>query len=71
MSLYPDESNLIQTLKGTYKDGVVWLTIPALETAVGPLGLPDYIAHQSGIIQNPQLSRLAEKKIEFDSLPNC
>ena len=66
-----DELNLIQTLEETYRDGVVWLTIPALETAVGPLGLPDYIAHQLGTIQNPQLSVLAEKKRVFESLPNC
>ena len=66
-----DELHLIQTLKGTYKNGVVWLTIPALESAVGPLDLPEYIAHQLGNIQHAQLSAVANKRIEFGSLPAC
>ena len=66
-----DDRRLVQQVRNEYKDGLVWLTIPALRQSVGPLCLPNYIAHQTGIKLHPQLSEISSKWIDFSRLPPC
>ena len=48
-----DDPTVLEKLKEVYDDGVVWLCLPALETAIGPLEFPNYIAHQIGKGETP------------------
>ena len=66
-----DDPILMEKLDEVYDDGVVWLTLPALETAIGPLEFPNYIAHKIGEQGLPILTELEEKRVDFDSLPPC
>ena len=43
-----DDPMLLEKLDEVYDDGVVWLSLPVLETSIGPLEFPSYIAHQIG-----------------------
>ena len=66
-----DDPTLMKKLDEVYDEGVVWLTLPALQTAIGPLEFPNYIAHMIGIQGLPILTDLEEKRVDFDSLPPC
>lgn len=66
-----DDPILLGKLPEVYNDGVVWLCLPALETAIGPLEFPNYIAHQIGERRLAMLTELEEKRVAFDSLPPC
>lgn len=66
-----DDPVLLTKLNKMYDDGVVWLALPALEIAVGPLALPSYIAHMIGEQAVPELTALEGKRVDFDSLPPC
>ena len=66
-----DDESLVGKIDDVYDDGVVWITVPALETAFGPLELPNYIAHKLGNIHLSELTELEEKRVDFDSLPPC
>ena len=66
-----DDPILMEKLDEEYDNGVVWVTLPALETAIGPLEFPNYIAHQIGEKGLPMLTELQEKRVAFDSLPPC
>ena len=66
-----DDQSLVEKLDDVYDDGVVWVTVPALETALGPLEFPYYIAHKLENIHLPKLTELEEKRVDFDSLPPC
>ena len=66
-----DDPSLLEKLDEVYDDGVVWLSLPALETAIGPLEFPTYIAHQTGKRGLSTLTDLEEKRVAFDSLPPC
>jgi hypothetical protein len=45
-----DEPALVNGLGSMYSIGQVWLTVPTLGEAVGPISLPDYIAHQQRVM---------------------
>ena len=66
-----DDPILMEKLDEVYDEGVVWLTLPALETAIGPLEFSNYIAHKIGMQGLPILTELEEKRVDFDSLPPC
>ena len=66
-----DDQSLVEKLDDVYDDGVVWVTVPALETALGPLEFPNYIAHKLENMHLPELTELEEKRVDFDSLPPC
>ena len=66
-----DEKTQINELGNMYDDGVVWITVPALETALGPMEFPKYIAHKTETMCLPELTELEEKRVAFDSLPPC
>lgn len=66
-----DDANLIASLPANHKDGLIWMTVPTLGKAVGPLPLPDYIAHLTRAIPNPELSAIENAKIDPAKLPAC
>lgn len=43
--LISDETTLVDTLDPSYRNGVIWITVPAADEAVGPNALPQYLAH--------------------------
>jgi hypothetical protein len=54
-----------------YQDGSVWVTIPSLGEAVGPIPLPAYLAHQTNASLLTELATLAGKRIDPATLPPC
>ena len=66
-----DDPGLISALDGGYHDGVVWITVPAAKEAVGPISLPEYLAHQTHTRAHPNLNALAEKRGDPTKLPPC
>lgn len=69
--LVSDDRALVATLGATYDEGVVWITVPPAEEAVGPIPLPDYLAHQTSTISLPALARLGAKRGDAATLPPC
>jgi hypothetical protein len=66
-----DDSALVATLGSEYDDGLVWVTIPPLSKAAGPISLQEYIAHLTGNRSHPDLSALAAPRIDPATLPAC
>jgi hypothetical protein len=66
-----DQPKLVGGLDPAYRDGSVWVTIPSLGEAVGPIPLPDYLAHQTRVSSHPELTMLASKRIDPATLPPC
>jgi hypothetical protein len=69
--LVSEDARLIGRLGKAQGDGQIWLTIPALGEAVGPVSLPEYLAHQTNSRSFPALAALAAKRIDPASLPPC
>lgn len=66
-----DEPALVGRLDAAYRDGKVWLTIPGLGEAVGPISLNAYLAHQLDELRMPKLQALADKRRNASLLPPC
>ena len=69
--LVSEEPDLVNGLDSTYNNGQVWLTVPPLGEAVGPIPLADYMAHQSHVTSVDALVALASKRIDPSTLPPC
>jgi hypothetical protein len=69
--LISDDKTLIDTLDPSYRDGVIWITVPAAGEAVGPIALPQYLAHQTGNNTSQELAALAAKRGDVTKLPPC
>ena len=66
-----DDQELIARLQDRYAEGVVWITVPAAAKAVGPLQLPDYLAHQTRDQIRPTLADLEAGRGDPADLPPC
>jgi hypothetical protein len=66
-----DDDDLVSRLDAAYRKGLIWLTIPPLGEAVGPIPLLDYFEHQLGRVSHPELAALASKRIDPATLPPC
>lgn len=66
-----DDHNLTNSLPPEHEFGLIWVTVPSIEVAVGPITAPDYIAHQLRNIQHPALAALEAKRSDGSSLPEC
>lgn len=66
-----DDPALIAALPQDVREGQVWLTIPALGEAVGPIPIPAFLAHQIGAAVNVELAALAAKRHDPNLLPPC
>lgn len=66
-----DDPALLAALPDGYAAGQVWVTVPTISQAVGPITTPNYIAHLVGGIPNPELIALAAARIDPALLPSC
>lgn len=64
-----DDATLLDTLDAEYRDGVIWLTVPTVARAVGPMPLPEFLAHQLGEKAHPELKELESLRGQRDRLP--
>lgn len=69
--LISDDDQLVNTLDPKYRSGVVWITVLAANEAVGPIPVPEYLAHQTNACALPQLVALAAKRGNRAQLPSC
>lgn len=54
-----------------YREGIVFLILPQLGRAVGPVSLPDYLAHRLRCFIHPELAELENKRKDPSSFPPC
>lgn len=66
-----DDPACIRRAIPEYEDGMVWLTIPSLEKAAGPIPLPEYLAHRLRHQVRADLLELEEARIDPRTLPSC
>jgi HNH endonuclease len=66
-----DKPALVSQLDKAYLHGSIWITIPALRRAVGPIPLLSYLAHQRSARLLPELVALAGQRIDPRTLPPC
>lgn len=66
-----DDPKLIAVLPAEYKDGIVWITVPPLAKAAGPISMPEYVAHITRSILHPELSAFEAARIDPATLPPC
>lgn len=66
-----DDATLGAQLSQDHQQGLVWITVPPLGKAAGPLPLPNYVAHLTGSILDPNLSLLEAARIDPATLPPC
>jgi hypothetical protein len=69
--LISDDQYLTSILDEKYKQGVVWITVPMAQEAVGPILLPEYLNYQLNKIPHPSLTALASKRRDRNTLPRC
>lgn len=69
--LISDEQTLVDGLDLKFRDGVVWITAPVAEEAVGPIMLSEYVAHQAKFFLSPMLAKLASRRGDTATLPLC
>lgn len=66
-----NDPSLVAGLSPDHDEGTVWITVPPLSQAVGPIGLPDYLAHKLGNATSPHLTALEGQLIDPATLPAC
>jgi hypothetical protein len=64
-----DDAALIRRLASNYSEGVVWLTVPAVGKAIGPMTFPDYVAYKTKVSENPELKALDALRGDPSRLP--
>jgi hypothetical protein len=69
--LISDDKKLVSNLDLKFRDGLVWITVPAASEAVGPIPLPGYLAHKTNMFAIEQLVALAAKRGDRAKLPPC
>lgn len=66
-----DDPDLVAITDGAYREGVVWVTIPAAKAAADAVPLPDYLSHKLAHTSHPKLSKLEELRRDPGLLPIC
>lgn len=64
-----EDVTLLADLEPQYIDGIAWVTVPPAGRAVGPIPYLDYLAHQFGVTQRPDLKALAALGGRRERLP--
>lgn len=54
-----------------YRQGVTYLISPQLGRFVGPISLPQYIAHKTGVGTVPELQPIEAQRVDPATLPPC
>jgi HNH endonuclease len=65
------ETSLVSQLPPEYAEGQVWIAVPTLLKAVGPISLPQYASHLAGALLHPDLIELDAARIDPAMLPPC
>lgn len=65
------DAALIARLEACYKEGMAWIVVPSISTAIGPIALPDYVAHIAKVIPNAELADIENARIDPSKLPPC
>jgi hypothetical protein len=66
-----DDAELLKLISTDFDHGMIWLTIPPLGRAAGPIPFPDYVAHRTMNLVHPGLASLEAARIDPDRLPPC
>lgn len=62
---------LVGKLPPEFIEGLVWIAVPTLLKAVGPISLPQYASHLAGVLGHPDLIDLDAARIDHAILPPC
>jgi hypothetical protein len=65
-----EKSALLRTHGEAIKDGLLWVAIPSLGRACGPIGLAEYLNHKCDVKRSDSLSKLTLSKTR-KLLPPC
>lgn len=69
--LITEDAALLSRLPPEYDEGQLWVTVPPIGKAAGPISLPDYVAHCAGFVLNADLAAMAAARIDPADLPAC
>lgn len=69
--LITDDAGLIQVTDHSLDSGAVWVVVPTLGKAVGPISLPEYVLHQAREKSNDQLNAIEAQRVDKSQLPPC
>jgi hypothetical protein len=65
------ESALVSQVPPEFAEGQIWIAVPTLLKAVGPISLPQYASHLAGVLLHPDLIELDATRIDPEMLPPC
>ena len=54
-----------------YEHGQLFIVLPQLAKAVGPISTPDYLAHLVKRVPHPELAAVEAARVRKSSLPPC
>jgi hypothetical protein len=66
-----DQQSLVGKADACYREGAVWLTVPSLGEAFGPIPVESYIAHKTNVSPHAELVSLECKRLDRSLLPPC
>lgn len=69
--LITDDPALLSRLPPEYHEGQVWVTVPPLGKATGPMSFADYVTHCAGSVPNAELAAMEAARIDPADLPPC
>jgi hypothetical protein len=50
-----------------YRDGVMYIVTPQLQSCLGPLAFPEFLAHKLGSLRHASISALEELRVRWDT----
>jgi hypothetical protein len=65
------DPDLVAALPAMYDEGQVWLTVPSLGRAVGPITWGDYLAHRLGQLPHADLADIERRRTDPNALTPC
>lgn len=66
-----EDAALLANLPEELCEGQVWLTVPSLGRAAGPLSWGEYLAHRSGELLHVDLTAIENQRSDPASFPPC
>lgn len=71
MIVISEDEALLASLDQKYAEGVIWITVLAAKKAIGPISLPEYLAHKTANVFLPALTELESVRGDPTNLPKC
>lgn len=69
--LVSDDVPIVGALQATSEDSEVFIALPALGQALGPVSISDYLAHKLGAVEHAELRALGAARRDPSLLPSC